>query len=165
MAKKARITPCLWFDDQAEQAARYYVKIFKNSKLGKIARYGEAGKEQHRRPPGSVMIVEFVLDGTPFTALNGGPVFQFNEAVSLQVYCKNQKEVDYYWDRLGAGGDPKAQVCGWLKDKYGLSWQIVSEEILKLVINHKSARSQRAMAEMMRQRKPDIAAVRRAYDG
>jgi predicted 3-demethylubiquinone-9 3-methyltransferase (glyoxalase superfamily) len=165
MAKKTRITPCLWFEDQAEQAARYYVKIFKNSKMGKIARYGEAGREQHGRPPGSVMIVEFVLDGAPFTALNGGPIFKFNEAVSLQVYCKNQKEVDYYWEKLGAGGDPKAQVCGWLKDKYGLSWQIVPEEILKLVSNHKSAKSQRAMVEMMRQKKPDIAAVRRAYDG
>jgi predicted 3-demethylubiquinone-9 3-methyltransferase (glyoxalase superfamily) len=165
MPAKVRITPCLWFDDQAEQAARYYVRIFKNSKIRKIGRYGEAGKEIHGRPPGSVMIVEFELDRRPFTALNGGPIFKFNEAVSLQVSCRNQKEVDYYWDKLGAGGDPKAQVCGWLKDKYGLSWQIVPDIVPKLLGNHKSARSQRAMTEMLRQKKPDIAAMQRAYDG
>jgi predicted 3-demethylubiquinone-9 3-methyltransferase (glyoxalase superfamily) len=164
MPKRVRITPCLWFDDQAEEAARYYVKIFKNSKIRKIARYGEAGKETHGRKPGSVMIVEFELDGRPFTALNGGPVFRFNEAVSLQVRCKDQKEVDYYWGKLTAGGDPKAQVCGWLKDKYGLSWQIVPDAVPKLLGNHKSEKSQRAFAEMMKQRKPDIAAMQRAYD-
>jgi predicted 3-demethylubiquinone-9 3-methyltransferase (glyoxalase superfamily) len=165
MASKARITPFLWFDNQAEQAARYYVRIFKNSKIRKIARYGEAGREQHGQKPGSVMIVEFELDGTPFTALNGGPIFKFNEAVSLQVRCKDQKEVDYYWKKLGAGGDPAAQVCGWLKDKYGLSWQIVPDAVQKLLGDYKSPKSQRAFAVMMAQKKPDIAALQKAYDG
>jgi predicted 3-demethylubiquinone-9 3-methyltransferase (glyoxalase superfamily) len=164
MAKKTRITPCLWFEDQAEQAARYYVKIFRNSKVGKIARYGEAGREQHGRPPGSVMIVEFVLDGAPFTALNGGPIFKFNEAVSLQVYCKNQKEVDYYWEKLGAGGDPKAQVCGWLKDKYGLSWQVVPKQMVEW-FGDPNEKSERAMAALLKMGKLDIAALERAYRG
>ena len=165
MPSKARITPCLWFDSEAEDAANYYVAIFKNSKVKNIGRYGEAGKEQHQRPPGSVMIVEFDLDGQAFTALNGGPIFKFNEAVSLQVSCKDQAEVDYYWEKLGAGGDPKAQVCGWLKDKYGLSWQIVPDVIPKLLADQKSAAGQRAMSEMMKQKKPDIAALQKAYDG
>ena len=165
MASKPRITPCLWFDDQAEEAAKYYVGIFKNSKIGKIGRYGEAGKETHGRPAGSVMIVEFELDGQPLSALNGGPLFKFTEAISLQVRCKDQDEVDYYWDKLSAGGDPKAQVCGWLKDKYGMSWQIVPEIVPKLLGDHTSPNSQRAMAEMMSQKKPDIAAMQKAYDG
>ena len=161
--KKQRISPCLWFDNQAEEAAKYYVGIFRNSKILKIGRYGEAGKEHHQRPPGSVMIVEFKLDGQRYSALNGGPIFKFNEAISLQVWCKDQKEVDYYWDKLSAGGDPKAQVCGWLKDKYGLSWQIVPDIVPKLLGDHKSAKSQRAMAAMMEMAKPDIAAMKRAY--
>lgn len=165
MATKARITPCLWFDSEALEAARYYVRIFRNSKVRKIAYYGEAGREQHGRKPGSVLIVEFELDGRPFTALNGGPIFKFNEAVSLQVRCKDQKQVDYYWKKLGAGGDPAAQVCGWLKDRYGLSWQIVPDAVTKLISDHKSAKSQRAFAEMMKQKKPDIAAIQKAYDG
>jgi predicted 3-demethylubiquinone-9 3-methyltransferase (glyoxalase superfamily) len=165
MARKTRITPCLWFASEALEAAKYYVGIFKNSKVRKIMRYGKAGQEQHGQKPGSVLMVAFELDGRPFTALNGGPIFKFNEAVSLQVYCKDQKEVDYYWKKLGAGGDPAAQVCGWLKDKYGLSWQIVPEKQLELIGNPKSAKSQRAFAEMMRQKKPDIAAVQKAYDG
>ena len=117
-----RIAPCLWFDNQAEDAARFYTGIFKNSKIGAISRYGEAGREVHGRPPGSVMTVEFELDGHAFTGLNGGPLFKFNEAVSFQVNCATQAEVDYYWDKLIAGGDPKAQQCGWLKDKFGVSW-------------------------------------------
>jgi predicted 3-demethylubiquinone-9 3-methyltransferase (glyoxalase superfamily) len=165
MARKTRITPCLWFASEALEAAKYYVRIFRNSKVRKIMRYGKAGQEQHGQKPGTVLMVEFELDGRPFTALNGGPIFKFNEAVSLQVYCKDQKEVDYYWKKLGAGGDPAAQVCGWLKDRYGLSWQIVPEKQLELIGNPKSARSQRAFAEMMRQKKPDIAAVQKAYDG
>ena len=165
MPARVRITPCLWFDDQAEQAAKYYVKIFKNSKIRSIARYGEAGREHHGRPPGSVMLVEFDLDGRPFTALNGGPIFKFNEAVSFQVRCMDQEEVDYYWRKLGAGGDPAAQVCGWFKDKFGLSWQIVPDVVPKLMGDHRSKRSQRAVAEMMRQKKPDIAALQKAYDG
>jgi len=165
MPSQARITPCLWFDSQAEEAANYYVGIFKNSKIKNIGRYGEAGKENHGKPAGSVMIVEFDLDGQAFTALNGGPIFKFNEAVSLQVRCKDQAEVDYFWEKLGAGGDPKAQVCGWLKDNYGLSWQIVPDVIPKLLGDQKSAAGQRAMTEMMRQKKPDFAALQKAYDG
>src|SRR5262245_2151667 len=124
MLPKQRIALCLWFDHQAEEAAAFYVSIFKNSNVVSISRYGKAGYEIHRRPAGSVMTVEFELDGQPFTALNGGPQFTFNEAISLQVFCENQTEVDYYWDKLSKGGDPKAQQCGWLKDQYGLSWQI-----------------------------------------
>src|SRR5262245_24554029 len=120
-----KITPCLWFDSSAEEAARFYTSIFKNSKIGKIARYGEAGREIHGRPAGSVMTVEFEIDGQTFTALNGGPIFKFNEAISFQVMCETQDEIDSYWEKLSQGGDNAAQQCGWLKDKYGLSWQIV----------------------------------------
>jgi predicted 3-demethylubiquinone-9 3-methyltransferase (glyoxalase superfamily) len=118
-----RITPCLWFDNQAEEAAQFYTGIFKNSKVVQITRYGKAGHEIHGRPAGSVLTVEFELDGHTFTALNGGPLFKFNEAVSLQINCDTQEEIDHYWEKLGAGGDPQAQQCGWLKDRYGLSWK------------------------------------------
>ena len=109
-----RITPCLWFDGQAEEAAKFYTSIFRNSRIGKIARYGEAGREFHGKPPGTAMTVAFELDGQPFTALNGGPAFKFNEAISFQINCNSQDEVDYYWSKLGEGGDEKAQQCGWL---------------------------------------------------
>ena len=125
MPLKQRIAPCLWFDSQAEQAAAFYISVFKNSRIVNVSRYTEAGRETHQRPAGSVMTVTFELDGQPFTALNGGPVFKFNEAISLQVHCDNQKEIDYYWNALSKGGDPNAQQCGWLKDQFGLSWQVV----------------------------------------
>ena len=112
-----KIAPCLWFDHQAEEAAKFYVRIFKKSKIRKITRYGEAGYEIHKRPAGSVMTVEFELEGQPFTALNGGPLFKFTEAISFIVNCEKQDEVDYYWEKLSAGGDPNAQQCGWLKDR------------------------------------------------
>jgi predicted 3-demethylubiquinone-9 3-methyltransferase (glyoxalase superfamily) len=160
-----KISPCLWFDSQAEEAAKFYVGIFKKSKVRKISRYGEAGHEIHKRPAGSVMTVEFDLEGQTFTALNGGPLFKFTEAVSLQIFCKTQKEIDYYWDRLTAGGDPSAQVCGWLKDKYGLSWQVVPTVAAKLLGDPKSKKSQRAFAAMMEMKKLDIAALQRAYEG
>ena len=165
MSSKQRITPCLWFDSQAEEAANFYIGIFKNSRITDIGHYGEAGKEQHGRPAGSVMIVVFELDGQQFTALNGGPHFKFNEAVSLQVGCKSQAEVDHYWDKLSAGGDPKAQQCGWLKDKYGLSWQIVPDIVPKLLGDPASPKTQRAFTAMMQMKKPDIAEMQRAYDG
>jgi len=165
MAIAQRIAPCLWFDNQAEEAAKYYTDIFKNSKIGKITRYGEAGRETHKRPSGSVMTVDFELDGLRFTALNGGPLFKFNEAVSLMIMCKDQKEVDYYWEKLTPGGDPSAQVCGWLKDKYGLSWQVVPEGMPEMVGDPNSEKSQRAMAAMMEMKKLDIAALERAYNG
>ena len=134
MSSVRAITPCLWFDNQAEDAAKFYAGIFKNSKIGKISRYGKEGQEIHHRPPGSVMTVAFELDGHKFTALNGGPVFRFNEAISFQVHCETQQEVDYYWEKLGAGGDEKAQQCGWLKDRYGVSWQIVPVAMIDMVL-------------------------------
>lgn len=144
-----RITPCLWFDSEAEEAARFYTSIFRNSRIGRVARYGKAGHEIHGRPEGSVMTVEFELDGQPFTALNGGPVFEFNEAISLQVYCETQEELDYYWAKLSEGGDEKAQQCGWLKDKYGVSWQIVPSVLPELLVGADHAKSQRVMKALL----------------
>ena len=125
MARLHQIVPCLWFDSQAEEAAAFYTTVFRNSRMGRIARYTEAGREVHGRPPGSAMTVEFELEGMKFTALNGGPIFRFTEAMSFQVMCETQEEIDYLWERLGEGGDPAAQRCGWLKDRFGLSWQII----------------------------------------
>jgi predicted 3-demethylubiquinone-9 3-methyltransferase (glyoxalase superfamily) len=160
-----RIAPCLWFDHQAEEAAAFYVSVFKNSKINSVSRYSKAGQEIHRRPVGSVMTVAFELDGQAFTALNGGPVFKFNEAVSLQVSCDTQQEVDYYWEKLLKGGDPKAQQCGWLKDKYGLSWQIVPRVLPEMLKDHESAKAQRVMEAMLRMKKIDIAELERAFAG
>jgi predicted 3-demethylubiquinone-9 3-methyltransferase (glyoxalase superfamily) len=165
MANIQRISPCLWFDDQAEEAVAFYLSVFRNSTILKTARYGEAGKEIHRKPPGSVMTIEFELDGQRFTALNGGPIFKFNEAVSLQVMCETQQEVDYYWDKLRAGGDERAQQCGWLKDKFGLSWQVVPTILADLVSDPESPNSQRAMTAMLKMKKLDIAEIKRAYAG
>ena len=153
----ARITPMLWFDHQAEEAARFYASIFPNSKIGTIARYGESGPG----PKGSVMVVAFELDGQPFTALNGGPMFKFTEAISLVVNCADQKELDHYWDRLTEGGSPVQ--CGWLKDKYGLSWQIVPTVLSELMSGPDPARSQRVMAALMRMVKLDIGQLQQAY--
>ena len=165
MSSAQRITPCLWFEDQAEEAARFYTGIFKDSRIGRISRYGEAGREVHRRPPGTVMTVAFELDGQAFTALNGGPVFKFNEAISFQVSCQDQKEVDYYWEKLSEGGDKKAQQCGWLKDKYGVSWQVVPTVVMALISDPASEKSQRAMAAMLQMKKIDIARLERAHAG
>jgi predicted 3-demethylubiquinone-9 3-methyltransferase (glyoxalase superfamily) len=157
-----KITPCLWFDSQAEEAARFYTGIFKNSNIGKITRYGEAGKEIHGKPPGSVLTVEFELNGQSFTALNGGPIFKLSEAVSFQIECDTQQEVDYYWSKLTPGGDPNAQQCGWLKDRYGLSWQVVPKILSQLLNGPDAARSQRVFAALMKMQKLDIAALERA---
>lgn len=165
MQRIQRITPCLWFDDQAEEAARFYTAIFSNSRILGMTRYGEAGREVHGRPAGSVMVVAFELDGQAFTALNGGPVFTFNEAISLQVSCETQEEVDHYWDRLSQGGDEKAQQCGWLKDRYGVSWQIVPTVLPEMLADPDTGRSQRAMAAMLTMKKIDIAALQRAFAG
>jgi predicted 3-demethylubiquinone-9 3-methyltransferase (glyoxalase superfamily) len=165
MQSSNRITPCLWFENQGEEAAKFYTSIFKNSKIVKVSRYTEAGREAHRRPAGSVMTVEFELDGQTFTALNGGPVFKFNEAVSLQVNCETQEEVDYYWDKLSEGGDPKAQQCGWLKDKYGLSWQVVPRALIEAISDPDPVKAGRVMEAMLPMKKIDIAAVKRAYAG
>jgi len=156
MPIKQRITPFLWFDGQAEEAANFYVSIFPNSKVGATSSYGEAGPG----PKGSVMTIAFSLDGLSFTALNGGPMFKFTEAISLVVHCETQAEVDHYWDKLSAGGQ---QVqCGWLKDKYGLSWQIVPNALIELVQDKDPAKSQRVMAAMMQMKKIDIAGLKAA---
>src|SRR5262245_29088041 len=126
-----KITPFLWFENQAEDAAKFYASIFKNSSVGHISRYGKEGHEIHGREAGSVMTVQFVLEGEEFTAINGGPHFKFNDAVSFVVSCDSQEEVDYYWNKLTAGGDERAQQCGWLKDRYGLSWQVVPKRAIE----------------------------------
>lgn len=154
----ARITPMLWFDHQAEEAARFYASIFPNSKIGAISRYGESGPG----PKGSVMVVAFELDGRPFTALNGGPMFKFTEAISLVVNCADQKEVDHYWDRLTDGGAPVQ--CGWLKDRYGLSWQVVPTILPELMSGSDPVRSQRVVAAMMQMVKLDIGQLKKAYE-
>jgi predicted 3-demethylubiquinone-9 3-methyltransferase (glyoxalase superfamily) len=159
-----RIVPCLWFADEAEEAARFYTGIFRDSRITSIVRYGTAGFDVHGRPPGSVMTVGFELDGQPFTALNGGPVFTFNEAVSLQVMCETQEEIDYYWEKLSEGGDPKAQQCGWLKDKYGLSWQVTPTGMEEMLEEPESPDATRAMEAMLSMKKVDLAALRRAYE-
>ena len=160
-----KIAPCLWFDDQAEEAARFYTGIFKNSRIGTVARYGKAGHEVHGRPAGSVMTVAFELEGQAFTALNGGPVFKFNEAISFQVNCETQAEVDYYWEKLSEGGDVKAQQCGWLKDQYGVSWQVVPRALVEMITDPDAEKSGRAMEAMLRMKKLDIAELKRAYGG
>jgi predicted 3-demethylubiquinone-9 3-methyltransferase (glyoxalase superfamily) len=160
-----KITPCLWFDSQAEEAANFYIGLFPDSRIVQITRYGEAGHEFHGRPAGSVMTVLFELDGQRFTALNGGPVFTFNEAISLEVSCGTQAEVDHLWEKLGEGGDPAAQQCGWLKDRYGVSWQIVPAELPALVADPDDPRSQRAVAAMMQMKKLEIDQLKAAYAG
>ena len=160
-----KIAPCLWFDKQAEEAANFYVSVFKGSKITRVSHYGEAGKETHGQRPGSVLTVEFELAGQRFTALNGGAVFKFNEAVSLQIFCDSQEEVDTFWQKLSEGGDERAQQCGWLKDKYGLSWQVVPAVMAELIGDQKTPASQRVMEAMMKMKKLDIAALKRAYAG
>ena len=164
MAKIRKISPCLWFEDQAEEAAKLYTGIFENSRINRITRYREAGFETHKRPAGSVMTVSFELNGQSFTALNGGPEFKFNEAVSLEVHCETQEDIDYFWKKLGEGGDPKAQVCGWLKDRYGLSWQIVPADVDELFADENSPGAQRAMEALLKMKKIDIAALHEAHD-
>jgi len=160
-----RIVPCLWFDTQAEEAAGFYTSIFRNSRIASIARYGEAGREIHGKPAGTVLTVAFELDGQAFTALNGGPSFKFNEAISLQVMCKTQEEVDYYWEKLSEGGDKKAQQCGWLKDKYGASWQVVPSALPEMMTDPDPEKSERVMKALLQMKKLDIHELKRAYAG
>ncbi len=156
MAKiEQRITPMLWFDNQAEEAANYYVSIFKNSKVTNVSHYGDTGPG----PKGSVMVAEFELDGQKFTALNGGPQFKFTEAISLVVNCENQEEVDYYWDKLSGDGGQEV-VCGWLKDKYGLSWQVVPVRVFELLSN--PATSDRVLAAVMEMKKIELSKIEKA---
>jgi predicted 3-demethylubiquinone-9 3-methyltransferase (glyoxalase superfamily) len=165
MPTTQRISPCLWFNDQAEQAAAFYVSVFKNSKITKISHYGEAGREVHRMKPGTVMTVAFELDGHSLTALNGGPLFKFNEALSLQINCDSQEEVEHFWNKLSQGGDPQAQACGWLKDKFGVSWQVVPRILPDLLTDADPARRARAMQALLEMKKLDIAALQRAAAG
>lgn len=158
-----QITPFLWFDNQAEEAAKLYTSIFKNSKIKKTNRCGNSGAQASGRPEGSVMTVAFELDGQEFTALNGGPHFKFTEAVSFVVNCKSQAEVDEYWEKLSAGGE-KVQ-CGWLKDQFGLSWQIVPTILGELLGDKDATKVQRVMGAMMQMKKLDIAGLQKAYDG
>ncbi len=159
------LKPCLWFDSQAEDAAKLHVSVFKNSRIGKISRYGKEGQEIHGRPAGSVMTIEFELNGQPFTALNGGPVFKFNEAVSFQIMCDTQDDVDHYWEKLTQGGDPKAQQCGWLKDRFGLSWQVVPKALMKFIGDPTTEKSRRALNAMLQMKKIDIVKLERVYEG
>ena len=159
-----RITPFLWFDKNAEEAVRFYVSVFKNSRIGQITHYTKESSDASGQQQGSVMTIAFELDGQPFTAINGGPHFKFNEAVSFVVNCESQDEIDYYWDKLSAGGDPKAQMCGWLKDRYGLSWQVVPKKMVEW-FGDPDEKSERVMTALLRMGKLDIAALERAYQG
>ena len=154
-----KITPCLWFDNNAEEAVNHYRAIFKNSKIGTVLRCGESGPG----PKGSVLTIAFELEGQEFIALNGGPIFKFNEAISLSVDCKTQTEVDELWERLSDGGQ-KGQ-CGWLKDKFGLSWQIVPSALVEMLQDQDAAKSARVMAAMMQMNKIEIETLKRAYEG
>jgi predicted 3-demethylubiquinone-9 3-methyltransferase (glyoxalase superfamily) len=165
MASMQKITPNLWFDNQAEEAATFYVSIFKDSKLGRISRYGKEGYEIHKRPADSILTIEFELLGQKFMALNGGPVFKFNEAISFIVYCNNQEEVDYYWEKLKEGGDPNAQQCGWLKDKFGVSWQVIPSQLNDMMADHDPQKTERVMKVMLKMKKLDLAELQRAYAG
>jgi predicted 3-demethylubiquinone-9 3-methyltransferase (glyoxalase superfamily) len=155
-----KITPCLWFDTQAEEAAKFYASVFKNSNIGKISRYGKEGFEVHGKKAGTVMTVEFELEGQKFLALNGGPHFKFNEAVSFQVHCETQQEIDHFWSELAKEGEEG--TCGWLKDKFGLSWQIIPKALPEMLMDGNSETAQRVMRSMLQMRKIDIAALRRA---
>jgi predicted 3-demethylubiquinone-9 3-methyltransferase (glyoxalase superfamily) len=158
-----QITPCLWFDTQAEEAANFYVSVFKNSSLGKISRYGKAGQDVHGKEEGSVMVVEFELGDRPFVALNGGPNFKFTEAVSFQIFCDTQAEIDHFWNALSKGG--QEGPCGWLKDKYGLSWQVVPSVIPKMMTDPDIKKSDRVMNAVLKMKKFDLDKLTLAYEG
>ena len=157
-----KITPFLWFDNQAEEAVNFYVSIFKNSKIGNITRYDQASANASGRPEGSVMTIDFQLEGQDFIALNGGPQFKFSEAISFSVDCKTQQEVDEFWQKLSAGGEEGP--CGWLKDKYGLSWQIVPTVLVEMLNDPNKEKAQRVMKAMLQMKKLDINALTDAYE-
>jgi predicted 3-demethylubiquinone-9 3-methyltransferase (glyoxalase superfamily) len=165
MAAMQKITTDLWFDRQAEEAAKYYTGIFKDSEILKVTRYGKEGYEIHKMPEGTAMTVEFRIGGQEFVALNGGPVFKFNEAISFIVNCTDQQEIDYYWEKLGQGGDPNAQQCGWLKDKFGVSWQVVPVQLSEMMQNSDRGKSERVMKAMLQMKKLDLHVLEEAYEG
>ena len=158
-----KLTPCLWYDTQAEEATKFYCSIFKNSKITSISRFPDAGQDVHGKPAGSVMVAAFEIDGQPFTALNGGPQYKFTEAVSFQVACDNQEEIDYFWSKLTEGGE--AGSCGWLKDKFGLSWQVFPSALPKWLMDPDKARSARVMSAFMKMKKFDLEQLTQAYEG
>jgi predicted 3-demethylubiquinone-9 3-methyltransferase (glyoxalase superfamily) len=158
-----KITPFLWFDTQAEEAVRFYTSVFRNSRIGSLVRYTEASANAAGRPAGSVMSATFEIEGQRFMALNGGPLFRFTEAISFVINCESQEEVDYYWEKLSEGGDEKAQQCGWLKDRFGLSWQIVPAALATMLGEGDPAKSQRVMQAVLRMKKIDIAELEKAY--
>jgi predicted 3-demethylubiquinone-9 3-methyltransferase (glyoxalase superfamily) len=157
------IMPCLWFDTEAEQAVKFYCSVFKNSKLGRVSRYGKEGQEIHGREAGSVMTVDFELEGIKFVALNGGPQFKFDEAISFQIHCKDQAEVDYFWSKLTQGGSEGP--CGWLKDKFGLSWQVVPTALIEMILDSDAKKVGRVTSAFLQMKKFDIAALKQAFDG
>jgi predicted 3-demethylubiquinone-9 3-methyltransferase (glyoxalase superfamily) len=161
---KQKIAPCLWFDGKAEEAAKFYVSVFQNSRIVDVSHYGDVGQEQHGQKPGSVMTVAFELEGQSFLGLNAGSKFKFTEAVSFMVYCDTQGEVDRYWSALTAGGGEEGP-CGWLKDRFGLSWQVTPTKILQLMTSKDKAKAGRAMVAMMQMKKLDIAKLEAAYEG
>ena len=165
MATTQKISSNLWFAHEAEEAANYYVSIFKNGKVKKVTYYGKEGYDIHKMPEGTVMTVEFELDGQTFVALNGGPVFKFNEAVSFIVNCDTQAEIDYYWEKLSQGGDKQSQQCGWLKDKYGLSWQVVPRQLSEMLSDKPTERSESVMKALLQMKKLDIRKLEEAYNG
>jgi predicted 3-demethylubiquinone-9 3-methyltransferase (glyoxalase superfamily) len=159
-----KITPFLWFDDKAEEAANFYVSIFKNSKIGKITRYPKEAEEVSGKKAGEIMTVDFEIEGQKFTALNGGPPFKFTEAVSFIIDCNSQEEVDYYWNQLTEGGDEKSQICGWLKDKYGVSWQVVPRVLEEMLADEDKEKAGRVMTAMLGMKKIIVADLEKAYD-
>jgi predicted 3-demethylubiquinone-9 3-methyltransferase (glyoxalase superfamily) len=158
-----KINPCLWFDTEAEDAAKFYCSIFKNSKMGKVSRYVDEGQEIHGKPAGSVMAVEFELEGQKFAALNGGPHFKFDEAISFQIGCESQDEIDYFWKALSAGGSEGP--CGWLKDKFGLSWQVVPTVLYDMLVDPDHAKVKRVTHAFLHMKKFDIAELKRVFAG
>ena len=160
-----QIGTCLWFDGQAEEAANFYVSVFPKSRITAVTRTPGVGQEIHGREAGSVLCVEFQLGGQPFLALNGGPQFKFSQAISLMVPCRTQEEIDYYWEKLRAGGDPSAEACGWLKDRYGLSWQVYWKDMMRLWKDPRAEGTKRAFAAMMDMAKIDISALKKAFKG
>jgi predicted 3-demethylubiquinone-9 3-methyltransferase (glyoxalase superfamily) len=160
---KQQITPCLWFDKNAEEAANFYITVFKNSKINHISHYGKAGQDVHGHKPGAVLGVEFELDGQKFFGLNGGPQFKFSEAVSFQIPCETQAEIDYYWSTLSKGGSESS--CGWLKDRFGLSWQVFPRRLPELLCDSDTDKAGLAMSTMMKMSKIDLATIERAYEG
>lgn len=161
---KPKLTTCLWFDKQAEEVAKFYCSVFKNSRIGRIAHYPDAGQDIHGKPANSVLTVEFELEGMPFMALNAGPMFKFNEAISLQIPCETQEEIDYYWNALTDDGGQESQ-CGWLKDKFGVSWQVFPDFMGDILAGPDRAAAARAMNAFMTMKKFNMAAVKKAYEG